>query len=369
MPARAVFAVLIASVAAVPSNVMPVLAGLLAAFHQLDERQIGFFVSCGTVAGLTVSATAPYWIARANVRVLITACLCVYAVGLVALGFASTAAIYPIQFVLGGTAVVVASCCISLLARLHNPARAMSIKTASDIVLASGLLYFLPIQMLGFRGMTLALAAVFVLALALTPKLPAHIAEGGRTNVPSRSLKEAPADAWLALATMAAFNIGGIAVWVFLGKLALHAGLDVRASANVIAAGLFVGVFGSLGAAALAGRSERIWPQVTSGIVFLFSVPALTAASGVVQFAAVVFVFNVAWNFFMPFVMGLLATRDDTGRLAALMPGTGMLGGILGPPLAGSLMAGVSYPAAMWAMTAIASVAVASYSWLSRTRA
>jgi len=280
----------------------------------------------------------------------------------------NAAAIYPIQFVLGGTAVVVSSCCISILARLHNPARAMSIKTSSDIVLASALLYLLPVQTLGFRGFVVVLALVFALGLLLVPKLPERVAEGAHASTPTRSLGTAPLDAWLALATMVAFNVGGVAVWVFLGKLAVHAGLDVREGSNVIAAGLFVGIFGSIGAAALAGQSKRIWPQVTSGIAFLGSVPALAAASGLVQFTAAVFVFNVAWNFFMPFVMGLLATRDDTGRLAALIPGTNMLGGIVGPPLAGSLMTTMGYSTAMWTMTAIASVSIGSYVWLSRKR-
>jgi hypothetical protein len=376
MPLPAIAAILIASVAALPGNVMPVLSGLLADHHGLDEAHIGYFVAGGTLAGLIASATAPYWISRVDLRWLLGTCLLLCALGLVGLAHArSLGELFAIQFVLGGSSIVVASSCVTVLARQRNPARVLGIKISSDVIAASAFLYFLPIRTLGLGGFLAALSACFVVVTVLSHRLPSRSGAGtpvaavpGAAAPGAAAPGAAPLIAWLALATMIVFNVAGIAVWVFLGRLAQHAGLDADTGANVIAAGLFVGIAGALGAAALAGRTQRIWPQVCAGFVFVASIPALVLTTGALHFGAAVFVFNVAWNFFIPFVMGLLASRDGTGRLASLLPGTGMIGGILGPPLAGILMGVIGYDGAMFVMTAIAAIAVTGYAALARRR-
>ncbi len=74
-----------------------------------------------------------------------------------------------------------------------------------------------------------------------------------------------------------------------------------------------------------------------------------------------VFVFNCSWNFFIPFVIGLVAGRDSTGRMASLVPGTVMIGGVLGPVLAGALIRRLGYVTAMIVMTLIVALSIAGY--------
>jgi hypothetical protein len=136
----------------------------------------------------------------------------------------------------------------------------------------------------------------------------------------------------------------------------------------MIAAGLFVGMAGSLGAVAVAGRVRGIWPQTTCGIIFMFSIPALAYAEGIVPFAAAVFVFNAAWNFFIPFVVALVAARDTTRRLGALVPGTAMLGGIIGPPLAGNLIGVAGYEVTTLFMMGVCGTSILAYVLLERVR-
>lgn len=368
MPLSAIVAVLVAGLAALPPNVMPVLSGLLAERHGLDDAEIGYFVASGQLAGLIASASAPYWIMRVDVRWLVGGCLLLYAALVSALTVSQPfVSLCALQFVLGGALVVVASSCVSILARLENPARALSIKISSDVVLASGFLYLVPVGTWGFGGFVAALAASFVVAGALASRLPGR-PHGAPRVAGVRPHRRAPLSAWLPLGTMVVFYVAGVGLWVFLGRLATHAGLSDDTAATVIAAGLFVGIIGSLGAAAFAGRSRRVWPQVTAGVLFVLSIPALGFARDTVAFALAVCVFNAAWNFFMPFAMGLVATRDRSGRLATLMPGTAMLGGIIGPPLAGVIMRATGYPTATLAMMAIAALAIGSYVMLAGTQ-
>ena len=202
-------------------------------------------------------------------------------------------------------------------------------------------------------------SASIVVPLAL--KLPLRAIRAVHTDGTPVRLRDAPQSAWLALFAIMVFYVGGIGVWAFLERVAVHAGIERAAASNAIAVGLFVGVVGSLGAAVFAGRTKRIWPETLAGLVLVASFAMLTFVSGTVQFYFAVFVFNCSWNFFIPFVIGLVAGRDSTGRLSSLVPGTVMIGGVLGPVLAGAMIRASGYRTAMIVMTLIVATSIAGY--------
>src|SRR6185369_12339629 len=120
-------------------------------------------------------------------------------------------------------------------------------------------------------------------------------------------IRDAPQSAWLALFAIMVFYVGGIGVWAFLERVAVHAGIERGTASNAIAVGLFVGVVGSLGAAVFGGRTKRIWPESLAGLLLVASFAMLTFVGSTAQFYFAVFVFNCSWNFFIPFVIGLVA--------------------------------------------------------------
>lgn len=355
-------AIVIASVAAMPGNVMPVLAGLLSDFRSLDEVALGLLIASGTLAGLITSLTAPHWVGRVNLRYTIALALGAAALGLIGLRVAPGGVpLFLSQALAGAAAMVVACSCLTIIARLPNPTRAYSIKVTTDVVLAGTFLALVPASLLGLGGFVALIAAISVAAVALTPKLPARVAAAQRADGSPSRLRDAPAAAWLVLVTIVVFYIGGIGVWVFLERLAVQANIDRATASNAIAAGLFVGVIGSLGAAVLAGRTRRIWPETSSALVLVGSLIMLTYLQSAAQFYIAVFVFNASWNFFIPFVIGHLARSDTTGRLASLVPGTVATGGIVGPVLIGALIRSSGYTLAMLAMTLIVAASIAGY--------
>jgi len=369
MPSFAATAILIASVTAMPGNVLPVTLGLLATYHGLDSAEVGYLVATNTFAGLLTSITAPYWIRRVGLRRTVATCLILNALGVIALSEAGgLATLFPLQAVLGVTTVAIASICMSVLVRLDNPGRAIGFKITSDVVVAGSFLTLAPVGTLGLDGFVIALAIPLLLALALVSRLPTTVEPLRRPGVDPPSLLSAPASAWLVLMAMVTFYVAGAGLWPFIEHLALGAGLDRDQAANTIASGLFVGVFGSLGAAALAGRNAGIWPQTASGMLFVVAILLLAFARGPISYAIAVFAFNATWNFFIPFIIALLASHDRTARLSALVPGTAMLGGIIGPPLAGNLMTIASDEAACAVMALIAATAIAAYVALARGR-
>ena len=355
-------AIVIASLAAMPGNVLPVMAGMLSDFHSLDEVELGFLIASGTLAGLLTSLTAPHWIGRVNLRYAVAIALALDAIGLLGLRFApGVVALFAAQAMAGASGIVVASVCLTVIAKLPNPTRAYSIKVTTDVVFAGTFLALMPATKLGLGGFVAVLAAICVIAAPLALKLPLRSMLEYRTDGSPIRLRDAPWPAWLGLLTIVVFYVGGIGVWAFLERLAVHARLDHNTASNAIAAGLFVGVVGSLSAAVFAGRTKRIWPETASGLVLVASLAMLTYIDGAAQFYIAVFVFNCSWNFFIPFVIGLVARRDSTGRLSSLVPGTVMIGGILGPVLAGALIRASGYELAMLAMTAIVAASITGY--------
>ncbi len=369
MSRLAIFAILIASIAAVPGNVLPVTLGLLTGKHGLDAAMLGYLVAANTFAGLLTSLSAPFWIRRVGLRPAITVLLVLNAAALVGLGQAPGLPwLFVMQLLLGIAGVGIASICVMVIAQLDNPGRAYGLKITSDVIIAGSFLSLLPVATLGLERYAIVLAVPFLLTILLVPRLPATGFAAGAAGSPTVALSAAPRSAWLVLVTMVVFYIAGTGMWPFIERLGVHAGLDQNTAANMIAAGLFVGMTGSLGAVLVAGRFRAIWPQTFGGVLFALSIPALALAEGPVAFAAAVFVFNAAWNFFIPFVVALVAASDTTRRLGALVPGTAMLGGIVGPPLNGNLITIAGFEVATLVMMSICMISIVGYVVLARAR-
>ena len=349
IPIAAWAAIILANVAATPGNVLPVLAGLLADRYAIDEGDLGVLLAVNTCVGLLTAATAPRWIAAVNLQAAIAAACVVVPVALFGLGHAhDMAMLYVAEAALGGGAVAIASIAMTVIARLPNPARAWGIKVTGDVIFAGGLLWLFPTARFGLNGLVAVLAGLTVAAMPLLTRLPRHAVLDRPAPAAAAAAASLPIGAWYALGAMVVFYTSAETI------------------GDGIALGLFVGIVGSLGAAVYAGRSKALWPQAASGALFVASIAALALRGGLVSFYVAVFVFNAAWNFFMPFVIALVARRDPGGRLSALVPGTVMLGGIMGPPLAGLLIRAAGYPVMLLTMTAIAATAIVGYVVLER---
>jgi predicted MFS family arabinose efflux permease len=368
MPLHAIAAILAASVCTMPSNVLPVLVGLLADAHGLNEAQIGYLVSTNMAAGLLASTTAPYWIVRVNAKYAVGACLALDACGLLGLSLApNLPLLFVAQIVIGGATVGVSSICVTVLAQLPNPARALGIKITSDVIVAGTFLALAPVDRLGLSGFVGVLAMLFLLAIAAaTPRLPARAIERTPAHLEMRSLRAAPLSAWLVLASLTMFYVGGNALWVFLSRLGEHAGFTREVTSNVIAAGLFAGIVGSLGAT-IAGGGPRFWIPLLGGVSFLLSAPWLVLASDLTTYTAAVFAFNAGWNFYTPFLMSLIAPRDPTRRMSSLIPAATMTGSIVGSTLMGILIRSHGPELATLVMIAPPAASILAFVVLSRT--
>lgn len=366
-PPPIAFVMVMAAIAALPPNVMPVLSRLLAETHALNDAQLGYFISSGTFAGFLASMSAPFWVHRVRSGLVIAIALTVYAIAAHALYLVSGhALLYSLQFLLNGSIVVVASVCSAVFLRTPNPARIMSIKISNDVIIASAFLYLLPLETLGLTGLVGALSIAFLAGAALSTRWPAQYQHVQPRRLNVEGIGQGSRMGWYVLITLTIFYAAGVSAWNYLGRLASAAGLDNDQGATAIAAGLFLGVLGALSAAWLTGSARGLLLPVTAGVVFVASIAALGLVEGYVPFLMASIVFNISWNLFIPFLMALLPRADTSGRLSSLLPATAMAGGIIGPPITGNLILWSGYDVTLLVMAGLAASSIAAYAVLER---
>ncbi len=310
---------------------------LFSHFHNLSESQYGYLISVNVLAGVVASATGPMWIARVGLPRIVAASLIAVAASLIAIGYApSMLALTFVQLVGGAAGAVIGSVSFVLLGQTENPARAIGFRVTSDVVMGAIFLALLPGDVLGLRGYTAVLALVTVLGVVIAWRLPQ------RTRPPPEAIERAGSvtsyAAWATLVAIVIFNIGAVGDWIFIGFFAERSGLPAGPVADVIAATLFAGIVGSLGAAHMAGRPVTIWLQLVAAGVFLVSIPWLAATSSILEFGAASFAYQTAWNFLGPFLVAMVASRDPSGRLSSLVPAAVGLGILISPTLTGMLI-------------------------------
>lgn len=374
-------AILISSALSIPGNVMPILAGLLVDHYHIDERLIGYLISTNTAAALCVSTIAPWWITRIRLRLLVPAFVLIVAACYLLFALSPNfTGLLLLELVIGAAGGAVAAACYTVMAQ-HNAAHAWAIKIVADVLIAWTFVKFVP-NTNGILPFTIALCAAMsafaLLGLALPKRVvmaqditQSHDATASEITTatplqlpePVRPvpLREAPLAAWLALFVVVLFTIGAVGVWPFVQRMELRAGISGAATNDVFALGLLLGISGALLAALLGNRLGRVVPPGVAGALLVASLAAMSITHSQLIFTVAFIGLNATWNFFLPYMMGLLTLRDSTQRLSSLVNAALTTGSIIGPSLAGTLIHASGYPLAITVQGVLISAAVALY--------
>jgi len=183
------------------------------------------------------------------------------------------------------------------------------------------------------------------LTLALAPLLMLLPASRASSEVVA-AIRPEPASPALGIMTLLAIGlclIGGGAAYSFLGQLGERAGLDTTAVGYVLTIATLCGLAGAAGATALNLRWGRMLP--VSGIFagYILVVLALCLSQSSIAYVAAVIIYIVIYYFSIPYLFGLAAALDRTGRWAAAGGSAFLLGCAAGPLVAGSLIASNGY--------------------------
>jgi predicted MFS family arabinose efflux permease len=327
----------LAATGAIFFNIQPVFLGALAAEFSFNKTQLGSIVSAGLFSAFTVLASSFFWVTRARMRSVIVSGA---SVGTLALLFFMTADSYEAVLIscaaYGGAMGAITASTMAALAATRNPEKSFGI-TVTMMVSVAGLIVFivpaLVIPVFGFDGMLMVLAAATAAVIPLFLLAPIDL----RRVAPSDEANQRGL-AWVSLCTMAIYFFGLNGTWAFLEIIGNHLDLSPTEIGFAFSGSLFMGAGGSLAAVFYSGRSSLGVTLFLSFLGFILFVGLISVASGFWSYLAALAVFNITWNFSLPFAMNITSKADDTGRFTALIPAAQTFGGALGPLLAGSLL-------------------------------
>jgi cytochrome P450/predicted MFS family arabinose efflux permease len=347
-----VAASMVSAAAALLFNVMPALLTAAATRFSLDAGQIGVVGSSYLAGFAVVAATSNLWLPRFNWRALVAGGAAISVVGLAACAFATSyGALLTALGVAGASLGVLYTLCIAVISENHRPDAAFGIKLTAEVVLGGAALVVLSglaIPRWGFSGAALALAAMagvvafaglfaFPARRALTPPAERFAMKGQGVGV-SAMLRDWAA--WSGLAGLFVSFAGLSALWAFLTELAPTFGVSNQAASGAFMVALVVSGAAGIVAAVLGDRLGRARPLAVGMLLALVGAGALQWGHGLPGYTVGVVLAVGLWNFPMAYQMGMIASADERGHVAVLMPAALAIGGALGPLLAGELLTG-----------------------------
>jgi predicted MFS family arabinose efflux permease len=325
-------------------NIMPALVdGLIEGLH-FSQKQAGFVASANVYGAALGALVAVFFVKRIRWRPVAIGLLCV----LIALDLLSTTIISAdaliaaraLQGMIGGMLVGTA---FSVIARTAIPERAFGMLLFVQFGLGGVGLMVLPrlVTVFGTPVLFVALALFSATTLAMIPFL---------SDYPPRPVALRPQDTavrWaplvLVFASIVLFQAGNMALAAYMIELGRAHGLGLDFISATLGVSGWVGALGSLVVVFAETRFGRFLPllialvlTVAGNALFHLSASALVYAGANIGTA-------ITWAFVVPYLLGMCAAFDPTGRIAALGGFFSKLGLATGPLAAGLLLDGTRF--------------------------
>ncbi len=326
----------------------PLIVGALQDVLGFSSQQAGLISAAEVFGAALASIFAAFWIQRVNWRVAAMFAIAVVVGGNLLSGVqTSYGALLALRGAVGflgeGTAFVIA---ISVISNTRETDRNFAFSIAAQVAFGVVAFASLPfaVASYGLAGIFLPLAGVAILIAPLLRWLPAHSSRQATGGANSSSVSLAPAIIALGILLIWCIGLGGI--YAFEERIGVAGGLEATTVGSALAVAVAIGFLGALAASWVADRWGRIPPVSVALLAQVGAIALLQGDLSWTQFAITASVFHFFWNFTGPYLMGMVATSDPTGRIAVLMPAAQTGGFAVGTALAGNLMTGGSITAA-----------------------
>ncbi|MGO1075775.1 MFS transporter [Inquilinus sp. CA228] len=198
-------------------------------------------------------------------------------------------------------------------------------------------------------GVTLALAPL----LLLTPDARAR-----SDDAATDTARASPLLGVMTLAAIVLYVTASAAIYAFSAPLGERAGLDTGAVGYALTVTSLVGLAGAAAATALNVRWGRTIPISGFCVVFALVTLALCLSHDQTTYIVALVASGIIYYFSMPYLFGLAAALDCSGRWAAAAGSAYLLGFAAGPLAAGAVIGALGY-----ASLAAACVAITAAAW------
>ncbi|KKD00839.1 MFS transporter [Photobacterium halotolerans] len=322
-------------------NFLPGVVNALAGSIGFSDAQAGQIVALNGYGGLLGSTIAIFLVRRMRWQQAMYTCLPMLAVidtgtlwiedYSVMLGWRFLAGLF------GGLCVGIG---FSVLARLNNADRAFGTLLLIQFSLGALVIYLLPAfeMLLGAYAVFYLMAGFALLSLIMMLFLPS-LATDHKPVKQSVLLSELNGNAVLLLLAITAYQLAASAIWTYVGRIGLNAGIHAdHVSLSIAMTGL-LGLLGAMLPVISGNRFGRLsW--VITGVALsiisalLLSVSPLTPLFYITSMALLFF----SWPAVQSYLLAVTADMDGTGRLSALAAVVSSVGLATGPLLASGLL-------------------------------
>jgi predicted MFS family arabinose efflux permease len=243
-----------------------------------------------------------------------------------------------------GTGIIAAA--TNALPALHHAPK----KLFAYMQLALGVVFGLAIFVVGavqsFAGRDAVFCVDLLLLLTLGPAaflLP----KGNVSELPSSNTRinlQLPTGAASSLAALGLMWIAQGALWAFAATAGAEAGLDPDSLVRWLSIAGFTTPFGAVAAAVLGERRGYSAPLIAGFAVQVLVALAMYCSFSRSFYIAGALVSNMTTTFTTPYLQGVLASLDGTGRATALSGAAANFGAAVGPALGAMLVAQTAAP-------------------------
>jgi len=322
---------------------MPFFVGGLISELGFTQAQANL-ISSAEIAGMALSSLlGAVWIGRFNWRhVALFALFAVLAGNLLSFYVENFQVLVATRFITGlvghGTAFALG---VAAIGNTSQPDRNFGFTIASQVAMGALTALIVPktIAIYGIAGMCAPAAILAVVAMAFIPRL----ATSGHAQTPDSNQSKRTGILILPLLGLLVMIIWQMGVGPFFNNLVPY-GISIELDPSDIGTALFLStglsIIGPLTASALANKINRNVPVCIALTVQLLIILSFQGDITWIGFTVRAILFQTAWNFTGPFLMGMIANLDESGRYSVLIPAS-QLGGIaLGHAVIASLVQG-----------------------------
>jgi predicted MFS family arabinose efflux permease len=338
---------------------MPLLLGPVTATYGIGEGVAGMVMAVQLGAFAVAAISLSPWLASFSPRR--GAAL---AVAMIVAGDLISAAQPAVWSLVAGRVVaglgegIAAAVATSVIARTADPDRAFARVFIAVVLMSLAFFLLLPAVMAG-RDARLLFLGMALLPLLALPAIPAlsdtvELAERRPQAAGPLSLQAAALCAAIAL-----FSVAANAYWVYLERIATSIGMTPTAYGQAFAIGAVCALAGPVAAERLGMRVGRLPPLVLACALLAGGGWLATHATAPLGLVSGITVSSAALLFGMPYLLGLAAEVDPTGRVAGAGRGFNNIGSACAPALAGAVLGLTgAYTSIGWTSVAAAAAAL-----------
>lgn len=134
------------------------------------------------------------------------------------------------------------------------------------------------------------------------------------------------------------FSVAESATWTFLERAGQYLHLTSESIGLILGSGVLIGFSGAVLAGWMNVRFGRSLPLSLGLLITAITMVAMYNLSTAIIFGAAFLLFEIAWYFSIPFILGVAAALDKEGRWAAVASSALLLGFAVAPTLFGGIV-------------------------------